>query len=377
MSDLDERLSQAAQDATGWSASATVGVDVLRRRVVAARRRRAMGAAAVVVAVVGLAGTFVVSRGDRPDRRTGVVTDKSVDVPTTVAPSVVTVDGLPSEGIAVGTKDAVVLLDRDGTVLHRLYGFELGYPHWGPGNLKLTGPRGERFVLDAARGTLARSDDGQHIELAYAATLIEDGDVRIERNGELLFDLGASGFSISYDGDIVTDTGANVAFDVRSTRARSVPEDCRVADWHDDAWFLICDPDGGTFEETPVVVRLDADDSTTTVMLRPTVNETLAMRMVSAMVSPDGTSILVEATFECESPSVFLGSTDHADNRLVDDGRAIGWLSDGSALMDGAGCGFNKQIVRVRGGHSEPIFEFADDGYDSHAAIWSPPLSRT
>src|SRR5688500_11255496 len=59
--------------------------------------------------------------------------------------------------------------------------------------------------------------------LSYGATLVSrDGSSTVERDGDVLFELGSGSFVVSYDSDIVTRSdpdGRATAYDLRHSRA--------------------------------------------------------------------------------------------------------------------------------------------------------------
>src|SRR5688500_13662859 len=92
-----------------------------------------------------------------------------------------------------------------------------------------------------AEGIAVRAD----VSLSYGATLVSrDGTSTVERNGDVLFELGSGSFVVSYDSDIVTRSDADgraAAYDLRHSRARRLPQKgCDVADRHGPSWFLTC-----------------------------------------------------------------------------------------------------------------------------------------
>jgi hypothetical protein len=72
---------------------------------------------------------------------------------------------LPEAGVVVGSSDAVMFLDLDGTILATLHGYEVGGNLGAPGVWLRRGP--EYFKLDVARGQILRVGEDRARNVMY------------------------------------------------------------------------------------------------------------------------------------------------------------------------------------------------------------------
>lgn len=284
------------------------------------------------------------------------------------------VAGLPSEGITVKDGDAVLLLDVSGNVLHRLDGFDL----WQGTNLR--GPSGT-YAIDSAAGTLRRTSD-HVIPLAYDGRLVVGEQVPtafVERDGHVVFNLGARSYGISYDADIVTLLSDEQprAYDLRTDTTRTLPAQCEVADRHGRAWFLTC-YDSETSESS--IRRLRADGRTTVVT-----GQLEHGGWEGVLVSPDGLRFLGLASHDCGAPpQVLIGSTTSGRVRELrswigvdgePDVEALGWTAAGEAVFTLGSADGGSGVFAFDGTTLRTLHVTADPW--PRAAMWLPPPRPT
>ena len=395
MTDLDKLLGDAASDTRRWSADPPVTTETIEGR---ARRRRAArlasaGATALVAVVVAAVTVTGSSEGDGDRDAVSVAAEPPQPAVRTVTPEDVQssssngrvrIEGLPTEGVAVEDGDTVVLLSTSGAVLQRLDGFHMR--DVSPvGELKLDGPDGTAYELDALAGVLAPLPPEREgtMSLSYGATLMntESSEWTVERDGHTLFSVHAFDVAeVSWDRDIVTrmpsdPTARSLAFDLRTSTARRLPAHCRVADRHGPAWFLVCGPYHGAASSS--IVRLDADGSTKVLAASAD-----GASWVDTMVSPDGSALLAYA---CGFPTVSFGPTstgvEEGYNLEVAaiDPAPLGWTAGGEAVLHAAhGCGIttseSRGVFAFDGEQLRTIYE--PEGFSEKAAMWMPVLER-
>jgi hypothetical protein len=260
---------------------------------------------------------------------------------------------LAGEGVAIDVHGLIVLIDIDGTVIGHLDGYRIDYRFTAPGPVVLRDVNNALWVLDGNNGL--RQQTG--VPLADGSMLVVD-DVGWEiRQGDTVVFAATNEttFEISAHRDLVTAThwaadgqgsavaDATVAIDLADGSELALPEGCVVIDRTDTQVYLACtqsvpseDQPGGDISE---IRTLDGD------VLVPSAAigyESPLGRWRWGEVSPDGSTLLLQWSAECESPVAFFAPTSGGDPvgyEGADDWQntpesfSLGWTWDAHALV--------------------------------------------
>jgi hypothetical protein len=169
---------------------------------------------------------------------------------------------------------------------------------------------------------------------------------------------------------------AATAFDVRDKSSPSVPPTCAVADRIRDRLILVCDRLDRTAGGFATVEALDPNGRRTVLVPAPRFHgKPMLGFWRSAIVSPDGRTILAQWSGECEVPLAFFAPSAGGRPRPVvgasrpaefPESVALGWTPNGRATVffpvAACGSGIDRPgIYAVRPGGTSRLIVATDD----------------
>ena len=299
---------------------------------------------------------------------------------TTASPSTVALAApMPSQGIAVSDADGLTLLTTGGSELARLNGLEV-VPSDVPGPVVVHNTNDETFILASGTAALTRWSSPLALPLAHGAALARM-PTRVLRGDTALWEpkQNASTF-VSQDRDVVSVAGES--YDLKTQSSFALPDGCGVLSRRTGQVFLSCaDPQ----RVTGSLAVLDSEGKRhdiapligATPRHRPPGDPIGSYR--AATVSPDGKSLLVQFSGQCEFPvAVFVpvdGGEPQPAGGQIAESTALGWTDEGNALVRfseglcGSGVPTPGLYSLEPGGEPHLIKAL---GREARVAMWSP-----
>lgn len=405
--DLDRRIAEGLDTVVSYVPRTAELVPEFHRRVARRRRRTTLGTVLALV-VLAVAGTIVVGRHDEPRRAVTAgststtarppVTDTGLDIGPPLSPDDVR---LPDEGIAVEVADVgVVLVGVDGRVYGHLPGLEILEDQDTAGPLLLwqhtDDPEAEDafFLLEEGRlRTVELTDIHVSLPLSYGAELdLSMGapqGITLRKGTKELFPTVSTmdtTVHVSNDRDIVSrdawgGDGTNQAFDLRTGRVHDLGPGCWVADRHGKRWYQVCEDAG---QHSSVRAENEGDGTSPVLLAESRPDPDGYWR--KAMVSPDGTRLLLQWSGGCAGEELFSVPSGGGDlTPLLNEyggitAEAYGWTADGHPVVYSRGerCGGQGSPPRpgiyVLGTDDALVYSVPRAADITRAAVWAPVL---
>lgn len=399
MNDLDRRLAEGLGTAGDYVPPTHDLLPEFRRRLGRRRRRLVVERVGLLLVVGAAVVTLSRDRNDAPppaavstttSTTTAVVAPNGYDIGPALDPAQVR---LPDEGVAVPVAGVgVVLVGLDGRVHGHLPGYSVDMRTDTAGPLMLRSRADDYFLLAGNRlEPVPYIPEGPvTVPLAYGAELewypdLAPGGPGVRRNGRDAFeDPGDADafYFVSNDRDIVTqDTPkATRALDLRDGSVSELPRGCSVADRHGSRRYLVCDDR---------ILAGPSTDRSPATLVQPLGKDGHWRR---AMVSPDGSRLLLQWSGECEVQQVLLAPSSTGSATMLGavlgvkgnpTAHAHGWSLDGRAVVSveaspACGTGIADGGVYVLGERPVRIYAVpgsvdAPGGFPT-VAMWAPAL---
>jgi hypothetical protein len=304
---------------------------------------------------------------------------------------------LPARGVAVQAHGSLVFVGLDGTVFGHIDDFELDFDlPFSVGLLAVSG--GQEFAIDPGRGTVSGLR-GNRVPLTAGArlTLHPAGDqethwtLDLASGRRVVFPPSQVRVSVGHDlvtsqvfrirGGIATPVSSQVV-DVTSGELQRLPPACWVAQRLDDRWLLACWPSGPGHPSW--IGMLGPRGGVRRLVRAPRgPNGRAALgHWERAEVSPDGSTLLLQWSGECEVPTGYVASASGGRPRAIVGGRplvesvTLGWAPPARPVVflpqAACGAGFERPGVYVfsrSGGHR---LVHATDREFTDVVMWRP-----
>jgi hypothetical protein len=263
---------------------------------------------------------------------------------TLAAPAVPTLDpqhlpALPVRGFAVSGGATLAFVDLQGRALGRVEGFRFASENtFGAGMPRFTDSRGRLWRLDRTGRRFAPAPDGQALHGGATVSFVAGTRTwLVRRHGRVLMKSAPRELPfVSERRDVVTAGGR--ALDLRTGTLFKVPPLCTVASGHRPRWILLCGS-ARSLSKAPqtIVERAGGRIIVRAPVKVPAPNTPPVGHWAGVRLSPDGRRLLAQWSAECETPQAFLVSRRTGSVRrlggVADDSIALGWTSDGRALV--------------------------------------------
>jgi hypothetical protein len=255
---------------------------------------------------------------------------------------------VPRAAFLQSTAHGVAAVTLGGRVAHVFRGYALYRPRGLDEQMLDVAPvflrtHGRTFAFDPVSRAFAPSGE-REVRLPRGARLFQDRakvwlTVRGKRD---LVGSRTSRVFVSERRDVVTLTGPTAArgYVPRLDLNRAIPKDCRVATTVGARWYLIC---GYFWSRAPSTIRVLTPNGRVRVLVPPATRVRQHPNdpdgsWVSAWLSPDGKTLLLQWSGECETPSAWYApaSGGKAKPLAGDPGVesfALGWAPDGRAVV--------------------------------------------
>ncbi|MDP9342395.1 MAG: hypothetical protein M3Q23_09950 [Actinomycetota bacterium] len=309
---------------------------------------------------------------------------------------------LPPTGVAVEVQDRVVFVGLDGTVHGHIDDFQLDFDlPFSVGLLAVSG--GQEFAIDPGHGTV-RGLRGNQVPLAAGArlSLHPTGDQEthwtLDLAGGRRVMFPPSQVRVSVDHALVT----SQVFRIRDGFARPVssrvvdtasgatvrlPPACWAAERLPDSWVLACWPSGPGHPSWIGVLGPRGGVRRLVPAPRGPGGQAALGHWEGAEASPDGSTLLLQWSGECEVPTAYLAPASGGRPRAVVHGRppvesvALGWAPPARLVVSlpqaACGAGFERPGVYVlsRSGGSRLVYETNPDV--DRVVLWRRSPERT
>lgn len=300
------------------------------------------GLALVLVLACAACGSDGAVSTKRPARHhvvLGVPVTKQVSTPAADHMPPIMLPALPAQGFAYAAGHGIVLTDAGGRVLARLPGWRLGGETGLPAGMLALRHAGRFWFLDPGHHeVVAWSGDTDAQPLAGDARIVYRADRRwrLEIGSRVVWS-GTGDITPSKDGRLVT--AGHIGLDVTDGTRVHIRAGCIAGARRGSTWYVLC---GAAHSPWVGIVRRGGRVS---VLGQPLGKGELSGWFgwyTSAEVSPDGRTLLLQYSGQCETPNAFFEPvtggrpqpvTGEADWRVAPESSAIGWTRDGSALV--------------------------------------------
>jgi hypothetical protein len=246
---------------------------------------------------------------------------------------------LPARGFVVSSGASLAFVDLQGRVLGRAEGFRFASENtFGAGMPRFTDSRGRLWRLDRTGRRFAPAPAGQVLHGGATVSFVARTRTwLVRRHGRVLLRSAPRELPfVSERRDVVTAGGR--AFDLRTGMFFKVPPLCAVGGGHRPRWILLCGSARGRSRAPQAIVELAGGKIIVRAPVRaPAPNIVPVGHWAGVRLSPDGRTLLAQWSAECETPQVFLVTRRTGSVRRLggaaDDSIALGWTSDGRALV--------------------------------------------
>jgi hypothetical protein len=304
---------------------------------------------------------------------------------------------LPARGVAVQAHGSLVFVGLDGTVFGHIDDFELDFDlPFSVGLLAVSG--GQEFAIDPGRGTVSGLR-GNRVPLTAGArlTLHPTGDQEthwtLDLAGGRRVVFPPSQVRVSVGHDLVTSQVFRIregiatpvssqVVDVATGESQSLPRACWVAQRLDDRWLLACWPSGPGHPSWIGILGPRGGVSRLVRAPRGPNGRAALGHWERAEVSPNGSTLLLQWSGECEVPTAYVAPASGGRPRTVAGGRprvesvTLGWAPPARPVVflpqAACGAGFERPGVYVfsrSGGHR---LVYATDREFTDVVMWRP-----
>jgi hypothetical protein len=276
---------------------------------------------------------------------------------------------VPRAAFVVGTQGGVSAVTLDGRVARVFRGYALYRPRALNEQMLDVPPvfvrsGGRTFAFDPDRRTFLPNGD-RELRLPRGVRLVQErAKVWLTVRGKSdLVAMPSARVFVSERRDVLTLPGATASrgYVVRLDLNRQIPKNCRVATTAGATWYLLCGYIWGNAQSTVKAL-------TPTGRLKSLVPPALRYGRrpdgwwTSARLSPDGKTLLLQWSGECESPSAWYapasgGKAKPLAGDTATESFALGWAPDGRAVVQfpraACGAGIHRAgiyLVDVRSG---------------------------
>jgi hypothetical protein len=262
---------------------------------------------------------------------------------TLAAPAASTLDpqhlpALPVRGFVVSSGATLAFVDLQGRALGRVEGFRFASENtFGAGVPRLSDSRGRLWRLDRTGRRFAPAAAGQPLHGGATVSFVARTRTwLVRRQGRILMKSAPHELFVSEGRDVVTAGGR--ALDLRTGTFFKVPPLCTVGSGHRPRWILFCGSSRTRSKAPQAIVDLAGGKIIVRAPVKaPAPNIAPVGHWAGVRLSPDGRTLLAQWSAECETPQAFLVSRRTGSVRrfggAADDSIALGWTSDGRALV--------------------------------------------
>jgi len=262
---------------------------------------------------------------------------------TLAAPAAPTLDpqhlpALPMRGFAVSSGATLAFVDLQGRALGRVRGFRFASENpFGAGMPRFTDSRGRFWRFDRKGRRFVPAPDGQVLHGGATVSFVARTRTwLVRRHGRVLLKGAPRELPfVSERRDVVTAGGH--ALDLRTGTLFKVPPLCTVGSGHRPRWILLCGVASSLSKAPQVIVERDGKIIVRAPVKSPAPNSPPVGHWAGVRLSPDGRTLLAQWSAECETPQAFLVTRGTGSVRRLggaaDDSIALGWASDGRALV--------------------------------------------
>jgi hypothetical protein len=253
-------------------------------------------------------------------------------------PAPVPLPGLPARGFAYPAGHAVVLTDARGRVISRLAGWRLSAETGMPPDAIPLHHAGRFWVLDPSHHDVVPWLGDTNAEPLAGDARIVHGAGRSWRveSGSRVMMRGKGQITPSADGRLVT--AAHIGLDVTDGARVRIPAGCQAGARSGSRWYVLC---GGGKSPWVGVLR-DGNVGVLAPPLGRGMRSGWFGSYTSARLSPDGRTLLLQYSGQCETPNAFFEPvtggrpqpvTGEANWRIAPESSALGWTRAGAALV--------------------------------------------